>query len=180
MEKHINNLLNKFINENITPDERKVLKNSVTELSDEELKQAMSDVWEQYETKATSPVAFEQIARKLSIKSQSSMRHTLLFIAKVAAVIAIPLLIGIQIHLYITNDKLNKFIDQQLAIQVESGEKAAITLPDGTKVYLNAATSLSYPSDFGLYQRDIYLTGEAYLEVAKDAEKPFHVHTDDV
>ena len=60
MEKHINNLLNKFINENITPDERKVLKNSVTELSDEELKQAMSDVWEQYETKATSPVAFEQ------------------------------------------------------------------------------------------------------------------------
>ena len=180
MEKHINNLLNKFINENITPDERKVMKNSVTELSDEELKQAMSDVWEQYETKATSPVAFEQIARKLSIKSQSSMRHTLLFIAKVAAVIAIPLLIGIQIHLYITNDKLNKFIDQQLAIQVESGEKAAITLPDGTKVYLNAATSLSYPSDFGLYQREIYLTGEAYLEVAKYAEKPFHVHTDDV
>lgn len=180
MEKHINNLLNKFINENITPDERKVLKNSVTELSDEELKQAMSDVWEQYETKATSPVAFEQIARRLSIKSPSSMKHSLLFIAKVAAVIAIPLLIGIQIHLYITNDKLNKFIDQQLTIQVESGEKAAITLPDGTKVYLNAATSLSYPNDFGLYQRDIYLTGEAYLEVAKDAERPFHVHTDDV
>lgn len=180
MEKHINNLLNKFINENITPDERKVLKNSVTELSDEELKQAMSDVWEQYETKATSPVAFEQIARRLSIKSPSSMKHSLLFIAKVAAVIAIPLLIGIQIHLYITNDKLNKFIDQQLTIQVESGEKAAITLPDGTKVYLNAATSLSYPNDFGLYQRDIHLTGEAYLEVAKDAERPFHVHTDDV
>lgn len=56
------------------------------------------------------------------------MKHSLLFIAKVAAVIAIPLLIGIQIHLYITNDKLNKFIDQQLTIQVESGEKAAITL----------------------------------------------------
>ena len=155
MEKHINSLLNKFVNESITPDERTMLKKSVSELSDQELKQAMSDIWEQYETKATSPVTFEQIARKLSIKSQSPIRRTLLFIAKVAAVITIPLLIGIQIHLYITNDELNKFIGQQLAIQVESGEKASITLPDGTKVYLNAATSLSYPSDFGLNQRDI-------------------------
>ncbi|MFV0323532.1 MAG: FecR family protein [Bacteroides xylanisolvens] len=180
MENHINNLLSKFVNESITPDERTMLKNSVSELSDQELKQAMSDVWEQYEAKTTSTVPFEQIARKLSIKPQSPVRRTLLFIAKVAAAIAIPLLIGIQIHLYITNDKLNKFIGQQLAIQVESGEKAAITLPDGTKVYLNAATSLSYPSDFGLNQREIYLTGEAYLEVAKDTEKPFHVHTDEV
>ena len=97
-----------------------MLKKSVSELSDQELKQAMSDIWEQYETKATSPVTFEQIARKLSIKSQSPIRRTLLFIAKVAAVITIPLLIGIQIHLYITNDELNKFIGQQLAIQVES------------------------------------------------------------
>ena len=99
MEKHINSLLNKFVNESITPDERTMLKKSVSELSDQELKQAMSDIWEQYETKATSPVTFEQIARKLSIKSQSPIRRTLLFIAKVAAVITIPLLIGIQIHL---------------------------------------------------------------------------------
>lgn len=52
---------------NITPDERKDTEKFCYRVTDEELKQAMSDVWEQYETKATSPVAFEQIARKLSL-----------------------------------------------------------------------------------------------------------------
>ncbi len=180
MEKHLNSLLYKFVNDNITPSERSALKKSVAELSDQELRQAISDVWEHYETDAVPPVSFEQIARTLSIKHQSPVRRTLLFVAKVAAAIAIPLLVGMQVRLFIANSELNEFVDRQSSVQVKSGEMAEVTLPDGTKVCLNAATTLSYSGDFGLEQRNIFLTGEAYLEVAKDTLKPFRVHTDAV
>lgn len=57
-------------------------------------------------------------------------------------------------------------------------QQYGITLPDGSKVWLNAATSLKFPVNFaGLKERRVELEGEAYFEVAKDARKPFIVHS---
>jgi ferric-dicitrate binding protein FerR (iron transport regulator) len=51
-------------------------------------------------------------------------------------------------------------------------------LPDGTKVILNAASSIKYPSSFlGAINRKVELTGEAYFEVAKDKVHPFLVYS---
>jgi transmembrane sensor len=53
-----------------------------------------------------------------------------------------------------------------------------IALPDGTKVWLNSASSLTYPTTFrDLKKRVVQLTGEAYFEVAKDKAHPFIVKT---
>ena len=49
------------------------------------------------------------------------------------------------------------------------------TLEDGTRVWLNAASSLRYPVAFGKDERVVYAEGEIYLEVAKDAKRPFYV-----
>lgn len=55
------------------------------------------------------------------------------------------------------------------------GGQYQVTLSDGTKVWLNAATTLKYPSHFPADERRVEVNGEAYFEVAKDAEKPFLV-----
>lgn len=56
------------------------------------------------------------------------------------------------------------------------GEQTRVRLPDGSLVFLNAASSLSYPASFAkLKERKVELTGEGYFEVAKDKAHPFIV-----
>src|SRR5262249_34881073 len=50
-----------------------------------------------------------------------------------------------------------------------------ITLSDGTRVWLNAASSIRYPTAFQGTDRTVEITGEAYFEVAHNSAQPFHV-----
>lgn len=61
-------------------------------------------------------------------------------------------------------------------IEVPKGGKYQIVLSDGTKVWLNAASSLRFPATFTGKERRVELSGEGYFEVAKNKEMPFHVN----
>lgn len=65
----------------------------------------------------------------------------------------------------------------QARLSTPKGGQYQITLPDGTHVWLNAASTLTYPIEFNDNKREIMLEGEAYFEVAKDPAKPFIVNT---
>lgn len=60
-------------------------------------------------------------------------------------------------------------------IATPKGRQFRLLLGDGTKVWLNAASSLRYPTVFTGNERVVEITGEAYFEVAKNAKMPFHV-----
>lgn len=77
-----------------------------------------------------------------------------------------------------------KVQDQEVVyntLKVPYGKRFKLQLSDGTVVSLNSGTTLKYPEQFGLNgKRNVYLTGEAFFEVAKDKTHPFIVHANKV
>lgn len=65
-------------------------------------------------------------------------------------------------------------------VNIPYGGEYNLVLPDGTRIYLNAGTTLRYPDHFAGGSREIFLSGEAYLEVSRDTSRPFIVRTDDM
>ncbi|WP_136466905.1 FecR family protein [Flagellimonas onchidii] len=80
---------------------------------------------------------------------------------------------------YGDNQNINKLVYNEL--HVPFGKKFRIELSDGTTVHLNSGSMLKYPVKFiAGNNRDVYIKGEAFFEVAEDKESPFTVHAGDV
>jgi len=62
-------------------------------------------------------------------------------------------------------------------VSTDAGYKASVNLPDGSKVWLNGDSKITYGGDFKGKTREIYLTGEAFFDIAKDKTRPFIIHT---
>jgi ferric-dicitrate binding protein FerR (iron transport regulator) len=60
------------------------------------------------------------------------------------------------------------------------GGQYMLTLPDGTKVWLNAASSIIFPASFNDKERAVSVTGEVYMEVAKNSKQPFKVKVNEM
>ena len=69
--------------------------------------------------------------------------------------------------------ELEKTVSQ---ISTKNGSKTNLILPDGTKVWLNAGSSITYDSSYGRSIREVALSGEAFFDVVKNKEKPFIIH----
>lgn len=95
--------------------------------------------------------------------------------------------INIQIDRDNTAQIKNGEDDEEISIEqhtmnkliVPYGKRSKIVLSDGTQVWLNSGSSLEFPSPFTQDSRKIFLSGEIYIEVLPDKNKPFYVHTSD-
>lgn len=93
---------------------------------------------------------------------------------RVAAILFIPLLIAFAIQNLAPSPTE---IAQMIEVKTNPGMTTTVDLPDGSKVYLNSESSLTYPSFFSKDNRNVELTGEAFFEVQKDPEHRFIVST---
>ena len=128
----------------------------------------------------------KQGRKKVDLKIQNSELQRSLDranrrIRTLAYAASVILLLGIASVLYMMMQKTPE--KQEIAfsggeIEVPYGSKSLITLPDGSKVWVNSGSKISYPADFGINARNVYLTGEAYFDVVEMAEIPFFVNTD--
>jgi len=88
---------------------------------------------------------------------------------------------GSLVYVALRKHKLSVAPEQEMVKLIEKyvpkGERAKITLPDGSEVELNADSRLTYPSKFTGATRELQLTGEAFFRVQHDSKHPFHVVT---
>ncbi|WP_343702321.1 FecR domain-containing protein [Chitinophaga sp.] len=170
-QQRIHSLLHKYGRQQCTPEELAELESWYASLG------------------ASSPLPFPDEAAELAVKEElwQQIGHArrparsfrLPVWARVAA-IALPLVAGAWLLLKKTPSPAPAAIATASAAQAITtpyGATRQATLPDGTEVWLNAGSSLTYGPGFGESQREVTLTGEAFFDVEKNAEKPFVIHT---
>lgn len=96
---------------------------------------------------------------------------------RIAAILLIPVVIISAIYFYAQTRHTDQFSTVYNTTETPLGMRSSLVLPDGTKVWLNAGSKLSYPVLFSENFRQVRLSGEAYFEVKKDKKWPFVVNS---
>lgn len=121
----------------------------------------------------TSPSV--KIAQKPIRKIQNwSVKHIYIQVMKIAAVFLIAILVS---RFLFPDSKPENSVAMQ-TIRVPAGQRAEITLVDGTKVWLNAKTTFIFPNYFSESSRNVTLDGEGFFNVSSNKLKPFIVKTE--
>ena len=122
--------------------------------------------WEQIQSRLTDRQIFPKIA------------HWAWYAVRYAAVLLIGILGTVAaFHFFATETKPQKSAVLTYQVTTEKGERATVTLPDGSFVKLNACSSLSYQSNYGENDRDVVFTGEAFFDIRTNPDIPFAVKT---
>ncbi len=120
-----------------------------------------------------------KVMEQIRNKDQAVVAHPKLsflhYWQQAAAILLLPLLM-LSAYLYLKPDRLIAETYQELFTPY--GTWSVVNLPDGSKVWLNAGSSLKYPSRFHGKERVVRMKGEAYFEVESDKEHPFIVKTE--
>jgi ferric-dicitrate binding protein FerR (iron transport regulator) len=125
--------------------------------------------YKSYDTAA----AFSKTQKKIRAKQRRQSALTYLY--RIAAVMLVPLVAATATlaYLYV------KHTQEDVAYNTLASAPGIITqvkLPDRSEVWLNAGSTLRYPSRFTGRERNVYLEGEAYFHVESDTEHPFYVN----
>lgn len=189
MDKKTNiSLLECFMRGETSPDEEQILSDWLhSPEAEEQLSIYYQKTWQNSDNELVAEVQgrmFEQVKSQMRNatlelnrrKQKRMMRIKRLF--QYAAIILLIIGAGIGGHLYTVSLTVPSTTDKNYLVQTGKGQRANITLPDGTVVWLNSYTQLHYNENYGTTRRIVSLTGEAYFEVAKDKEKPFIVETE--
>lgn len=165
-------LLNKYIAGDATPEEKEEVARWL-DADKKNMKEFLAlrklydiSIWQQEQT----PVAKD----KLSLGNKHwTLRSASFELAKVAAIFILAFTIVYSFLINEDNDSA-----KMQTIFVPPGQRAELTLTDGTKVWLNAKTTFTFPDKFTANNRRVTLDGEGYFDVTKNPEKPFIVNTE--
>jgi transmembrane sensor len=178
-------LMSRVLSGEATPEERAALEKALAEDSYLLARyKLMQQFWNEHET--VSPAAVEEALHQVLGRLQLAQSTQVAAPAKngsvirlwkrglVAAAVVVSLVfIG---SWYFTEKNAGSSTASLLEKHNARGTKSTIVLPDGSKIWLNADSKINYPASFAGHLREVYLTGEAFFDVARDPKKPFVIH----
>lgn len=129
------------------------------------------------EDPSAARAAFERFCHRIGqpVPRHERLRGLLRWSQRIAALLFLPLLVALSV-LWFRPESAPEW--QELS--VPNGDRRELTLSDGTVLWLNAGTRITYPTRFDGAQRKIFIDGEVYADVAADAEHPFIISAGDV
>lgn len=115
------------------------------------------------------------------IRQETKVGHpSFLFLwQKIAAILLIPLLVA-TIYLWMSNQQQVTSSSQLHAVTSLPGTRSKVNLPDGSEVWLNSGSTLTYPIAFSKKDRRTMLEGEAYFMVDANPDRPFYITVNDL
>lgn len=125
----------------------------------------------QYENVEMPDIEEEQKALR-----QPSKLKRMLWVSGIAA----SLLLGFFIFSRIADTKREAKPNARNTVSTKRGSKSKVSLPDGTQVWLNADSRITYNENFQGKVREVELTGEAFFDVVRDETRPFIIHTSSI
>lgn len=177
MDTYVKNLYKKFLYGNITRDAFMEMRHYINGIQDKELSDVMQKEWsENILTGMMDNGMKEDIRGKLNFFiecDKKKIRRRRLI--RVAAVL-LPLMVVGTVMMYTL---LHQEQNGSMIVSVERGNKAMVILPDQTKVWVNANSTVEYEQT-DKKSRRVNLTGEAFFKVAEDKSKPFIVTMGDL
>lgn len=178
----LHKLLTDYIAGSISKPDFEALRDHVNASNDETLKQELENMWLSYET--DMPVFKTRAAAMFpAIKQQTYIPVKINFwiaVQKYAAIALILVLSTVSLYFYQSHQIIQTLSEQEVVFSSPQGQRAALTLPDGTVIDLNSNSTLSYKQNFGQTDRRINFVGEGYFKVAKDTDKLFKIQTKDL
>ncbi|MCE8626303.1 FecR domain-containing protein [Bacteroides fragilis] len=159
-------ILYRYFNGDAGPEEEKKIRQYI---------EASEENWKEYlrERKFFDTIILKE--RAVSVQKQAGRRRMIRRIGFECLKVAVVLLIALGTTYFWLNRPSET--ESRSVVSTLKGQMANITLPDGSRVWLNSNTRIEYPQNFADKRRDVEIDGEAYFEVTHDAKKPFVVHT---
>lgn len=172
MDKIPDSIIDKFLaGKRLTRDEFFILDKFLNHAGHkEEVNLWLEQKWQETQPQSVE-MSFDRIKEKVkSVSLKIKINRLFIGLVRAAAVLFIPLLAA-ALYLYFNQSTSTEL----LTLSTQKGEKTSVILPDGSKVWLNVDSKLSYLVDYGIESRILHLEGEAYFEVEKNEKLPFEV-----
>ncbi|OFX61274.1 MAG: hypothetical protein A2066_03055 [Bacteroidetes bacterium GWB2_41_8] len=181
-------ILGRKLEGDISPEEEQTLNEWINEsTTNKQVYFQLNELWNHKQDQANNSqaiAAYDKLINRIKFaevsKSQSRVQRISFRVnqfVKYAAIIIFVLSFGYLTNYYINSETTS---NQFCTISVPKGNKSEVILPDGSKIWLNNNSKLTYPKKFNSDERIVELSGEAYFEIVHNAKAPFTVQTSDL
>ncbi|NDP22806.1 MAG: DUF4974 domain-containing protein [Paludibacter sp.] len=178
MENYIKILYKKFLYGKISKDEFLEMRHEINSLSNQEIVDDVAEEWD--ENMISEKLAEEdkkQIRAKLNFFIENDKKRLFRKRMMQIAAVVIPFVFIISAFLYVQQP--TNIVEKDFVVVVKQGDRAQVTLPDQSKVWMNSNSKLVYKAGKNNI-REVQLIGEAFFKVFKDKSRPFIVSANNI